>query len=110
MKSRSLARICPARDDRPSILYVAPLAAQDDVTLTFWFEGDAPAAVALFQEVADDFAAERPGVNVEITSFGFDDFLARDALGVGWRRRSGCRLCALGLAGARPLCPGGPRG
>ena len=39
---------------------VAPLGAQDDVTLTFWFEGDAPAAVALFQEVADDFAAERP--------------------------------------------------
>ena len=43
--------------------------------MTFWFEGDAPAAVALFQEVADDFAAERSGVNVEITSFGFDDFL-----------------------------------
>ena len=57
------------------LLAVAPLGAQDEVTLTFWFEGDAPAAVALFQEVADDFAAAHPGVNVEITSFGFDDFL-----------------------------------
>ena len=57
------------------LFWAAPLGAQDEVTLTFWFEGDAPAAVALFQEVADDFAAERPGVNVEITSFGFDDFL-----------------------------------
>ena len=57
------------------LLSVAPLAAQDDVTLTFWFEGDAPATVELFQQVADTFAAERPGVTVEITSYGFDDFL-----------------------------------
>ncbi|MCY4538927.1 MAG: extracellular solute-binding protein [Chloroflexi bacterium] len=54
---------------------LAPLSAQDEVTLTFWFEGDAPATVELFQQVADEFAAERPGVSVEITSYGFDDFL-----------------------------------
>ncbi len=49
--------------------------AQDEVTLTFWFEGDAPASVALFQQAADQFSADRPGVTVEITSYGFDDFL-----------------------------------
>lgn len=58
-----------------TLVRAAPLSAQDDVTLTFWFEGDAPATVELFQEVADQFAAERPGVTVEITSYGFDDFL-----------------------------------
>ena len=57
------------------VFCVAPFSAQDDVTLTFWFEGDAPATVELFQAAADHFAAERPGVTVEITSYGFDDFL-----------------------------------
>ena len=59
-----------------ALLFSGALAsAQDEVTLTFWFEGDAPASVALFQNIADDFAAQNPGVNIEITSFGFDDFL-----------------------------------
>ena len=54
---------------------LVPVSAQDEVTLTFWFEGDAPASVALFQQAADQFSADRPGVTVEITSYGFDDFL-----------------------------------
>ena len=42
------------------VLCVALLSAQDEITLTFWFEGDAPATVELFQEVADQFAAGSP--------------------------------------------------
>ncbi len=57
------------------LLSLAPVGAQDEVTLTFWFEGDAPATVDLFQQIVDQFAADHPGVSVEITSYGFDDFL-----------------------------------
>ena len=58
------------------VVSVAPLSAQDEeVTLSFWFEGDAPASIELFERVIDKFEEDHPGVTVEITPYGFDDFL-----------------------------------
>jgi len=48
--------------------------AQSPVVLSFWFEGESPATVQLFQNAADRFAAsyDRP-VRVEITPFALED-------------------------------------
>lgn len=50
--------------------------AQDEVVLSFWFEGESPATVALFEEAIERFVAQYPiPVRVEITAFSFDDML-----------------------------------
>lgn len=54
---------------------IAPVAAQDEQTLAFWFEGESPATLALFQGAADSFMAANPGVTIELTAYSFDDML-----------------------------------
>ena len=58
-----------------AMLLVSVASAQDDVTLTFWFEGENPVNIALFGEVMERFEELNPGVTVEVTSYPFDDFL-----------------------------------
>lgn len=58
-----------------ALLSVGLVSAQDEVTLTFWFEGESVANVELFGQVMDRFEELNPGVTVEITPYPFDDFL-----------------------------------
>lgn len=58
-----------------ALLGTGIISAQDDVTVTFWFEGESVANVELFTQIMDVFEESHPGVTVEITSYPFDDFL-----------------------------------
>jgi raffinose/stachyose/melibiose transport system substrate-binding protein len=58
-----------------ALLSVSLVSAQEEVTLTFWFEGESVANVELFSQVMDRFEELHPGVTVEITPYPFDDFL-----------------------------------
>jgi raffinose/stachyose/melibiose transport system substrate-binding protein len=55
---------------------IAIAHAQAPTVLTFWFEGESPSTVQLFQQAADRFAAQyHLPVRVEITAFAFEDML-----------------------------------
>ncbi|MEX2540895.1 MAG: extracellular solute-binding protein, partial [Trueperaceae bacterium] len=57
-----------------SLLAVA--LGQSTPKLSFWFEGESPASVALFQKAADRFVAGyHTPVEIEITVYAFDDML-----------------------------------
>jgi raffinose/stachyose/melibiose transport system substrate-binding protein len=58
-----------------ALLSVGLVSAQEEVTLTFWFEGESLANIELFNQVMDRFEELNPGVTVEIASYPFDDFL-----------------------------------
>ncbi len=58
------------------ILFFSSLVAgAQDVTLTFWFEGEAPATLDIFREAFDRFEAENPGVTIELVGFPFEDMV-----------------------------------
>ena len=57
------------------LLGAAPLAAQEGQTLTFWFEGESPATLALFQGSADAYTAMHPDVHFELTAYALDDMM-----------------------------------
>lgn len=57
------------------LLSIGTVSAQDEVTLTFWFEGENPASVELFGQILDRFEELNPGVTIDFTSYPFTDFL-----------------------------------
>ncbi len=53
----------------------APEESGEPITLTFWFEGEAPATFALFEESFNRFEEANPGVTVEASVIPFEDML-----------------------------------
>lgn len=58
------------------LVMTARVSAQQPVRITFWFEGESPATVALFEEAIERFTSQYDvPVTIEITAFSFDDML-----------------------------------